>query len=167
MRRFTVLILAFSAILLALSGIVLFIAPSNRIAIDISWSFLFLGRNQWLSLHLTSALIVLVLTCIHLIVYNWKVFVSYLRPRGKKVLGMQPSLLYSLLLLGVIFLGSALLLPPFHFLQHTREAIKDHYRAEYGIERRQDNDKNQRYRRPQRSSREIVSEFIKHETRTP
>ncbi len=152
MRSFFSLFLTFTAILLALSGIVLFLSPPSRVASDISWTFLWLGREQWLSLHLCTAFVVLILTLIHLLVYNWRVFVSYLKTRDRKVLSLRPGLFYSLLATVVILLGSALLLPPFNMVPEAREGIKDYYRGESVDEPREEGEEERRRRGRERQS---------------
>lgn len=66
-----------------------------------------LEKGQWESIHMTSALVFLILASIHLLVYNWKVFAAYLKPRASRVLSMRPELLFSLLAAVILFIAAA------------------------------------------------------------
>lgn len=135
-RSFVSLLLTSSFIMLALSGIVLYVAPQCRVADIIEWRTLGLAKDQWASVHMTAAFVFLILAVIHLVVYNWKRFVAYLKPGRRRILALRPELLYSLLVAVVLLAGAALLLPPFNLLPDTHEAIQLHYRENSGIDER-------------------------------
>ncbi len=130
------LMLTFCFIALALSGIVLYMSPQCRVADLISWKLLGLEKGRWVSIHLTSALVFLVLALIHLLVYNWKVFVGYLKPKKKQSFLLRPELLCSLIAALILFVGAALNINPFGLLPDTRDAIQKHYREKSGIDER-------------------------------
>ncbi len=135
LRVFLTLILTFCFIVLALSGISLYAAPQCRVADEISWRMLGLAKEQWNSLHLTTALITLILIFVHLLVYNWQPIKNYFKPKALKVLGLRPELFFSLLVAAVLVLGSALFWPPFNLLPESHEAIEQYYRDQYEVER--------------------------------
>lgn len=137
-RAFVSLFLTFTFLALAISGICLYVAPQCRVAEEISWRMLGLAKDQWASIHLSSALAFLVLGLIHLLIYNWKVFTAYLKPRAKKILSMRPELLGALVVSLVLLVGAALIIPPFSLLPETHDAIQMHYREQSGIDDRDD-----------------------------
>jgi len=83
---------------------------------------------------MTSALVFLVLAGIHLLVYNWKVFVAYLKPKANRILFMRPELLFSLLVALILLIGAALIVPPFSLLPETHDAVQIYYREKSGID---------------------------------
>ena len=133
-RSFITLLLTFCFIMLALSGIFLYVAPQCRVAEEIGWRMLGLKKDQWASIHMTSALVFLILSIIHLLIYNWKTFVAYLKPRASRILSMRPELLFSLLAAVTLLIGAALIVPPFSILPDTHDAIQMHYREKSGID---------------------------------
>jgi len=133
-RSFITLLLTFCFIMLALSGICLYVAPQCRVAEEIGWRMLGLKKDQWASIHMTSALVFLILSIIHLLIYNWKTFVAYLKPRASRILSMRPELLFSLLAAVTLLIGAALIVPPFSILPDTHDAIQMHYREKSGID---------------------------------
>jgi hypothetical protein len=83
-KAFTTVTLAWSFILVSISGIALYIAPSARVTKALDWTFLFLEKGQWWELHLTSMYVVVIAAIVHLATFNWKVFMTYI---WKKVKG--------------------------------------------------------------------------------
>jgi len=137
-RRFVSLLLTFSFVMLAVSGICLYVAPQCRVAEEIGWRMLGLAKDRWESIHMTAALAFLILTLIHLLVYNWKTFVSYCKPKAARILSMAPELALSVVIAVLLLVGAALILPPFSFLPDVHDAIQSHYREKSGIDERGD-----------------------------
>ncbi len=133
-RIFVSLLLTFVFTILTLSGICLYVAPQCSVAEEIAWRMLGLEKGQWESIHMTSALVFLVLAGIHLLVYNWKVFVAYLKPKTSRILSMRSELLFSLLAAVILLIGAALIMPPFSILPDTNDAIQMHYREKSGFD---------------------------------
>ncbi|HYN38594.1 MAG TPA: DUF4405 domain-containing protein [Rhodospirillales bacterium] len=63
--------MALSAIILLISGVVLFIAPSGRIASATQWALLWLDKDGWVNLHNVFAILFVAGLIWHL-VFNWK-----------------------------------------------------------------------------------------------
>lgn len=137
-RGFVSLLLTLSFIMLALSGIILYTAPQCRVAEILSWRALGLVKGQWESLHMSAALVFLIVAVVHLIIYNWKRFVAYLKPGQTRRFALRPELFYSLIVAGMLLVGAALMWPPFHLLPDTHDAIQARYREESGIDDRDD-----------------------------
>lgn len=135
-RGFVSLLLSFCFLFLAISGIFLFVAPPCRVADEISWKVLGIAKEQWLSAHMTFALIFLIMAVIHLLVYNYRIFFGYMNSGKSRFLSMRPALLYALMLAVIIFAGAVLMLPPFNLLPGAHEAIQGHYRDQPGIDER-------------------------------
>ncbi len=127
-RSFVSLLMTFDFIALALSGICLYFSPQCSVAEKLGWKMLWLEKDQWSCIHMASAFLFLILAGFHLLIYNWKALISYMKPRAKRILSMRRELFYSLVAALVLFLGAALILPPFRFLSSFNDAIKMQYR---------------------------------------
>jgi len=70
----------FSFLALAVSGIVLYVAPPGRVANWSVWQLLLLSKAQWQAVHTIVALAFLVAAGFH-IYFNWKVLVAYVKSK--------------------------------------------------------------------------------------
>ena len=144
------MLMAFSFLGLAISGIIMYIAPPCSVADRIGWTVMALGKDQWASMHQASALFVLILSLIHLFVYNWKTFMCYLRDRRSKrqaqrafeesgteaaKFSMPKELILALLVAGIMYAGAITFIAPFGWLHEGSDAIKEHYRKEVPSDR--------------------------------
>jgi hypothetical protein len=77
-RAFVTLYVTLSFLLLAVSGIVLYLAPHGRVAHWTHWTFGGLNRQSWQALHTVLALLFVLAGAVHLY-FNWRVLWSYLR----------------------------------------------------------------------------------------
>lgn len=144
-RGFVSMLLAFTFLGLAVSGVIMYIAPPCSVAERIGWTVMALSKDQWASLHQVAALIILVLAIIHLFVFNWKSFMCYLRDhRSKRQVECEKEnnksggshfripreLVAALLVAGVIYAGALTFIAPFGWLHDGSETIREHYRQE-------------------------------------
>ena len=111
-KIFTSFMLFGAFLVLAVSGLVLFIAPPGRIANWTDWNVLGFSKAEWINFHLTFMFIFLITGILHLFYFNWKQFWAYIKtrtglgPRFKKELGLALALL-------IIFLvGTQAKIPP-------------------------------------------------------
>lgn len=148
-RGFVSLLMAFTFLGLAVSGVIMYMAPPCGIAGETGWTMLSLTKVQWVSLHQVTALIILVLAVIHLFVYNWKTFMCYFRNMKSKrrrqiekqqemelndskirIIRIPREVYLSLLAAVVLYAGALTLMPPFGWLHEGSEIIEDRYRKE-------------------------------------
>jgi hypothetical protein len=125
-RGCVVFILGMSAAVLILSGIVLFFAPSSKIAQSLGWGFLLLGRGDWINLHNAAAILFCAVMVWHLR-FNWKSLHSYVighRP-GRLPLRKELAAALGALLILVVLVGLAV--PPIS----TLGDISNYFRHEY------------------------------------
>ena len=78
----------FSFLALAVSGIVLYVAPPGRIANWSIWTLGALSKAQWQAVHTIVALLFIVAAGFHLY-FNWKVLMAYLRSKLAEGLRMK------------------------------------------------------------------------------
>jgi hypothetical protein len=123
-RAFTSVATAVSFLAVSLSGIVLFVTPTGRVAHWTGWTMLSLTKDQWGSLHIWFGLIFLVAGVCHT-AFNWRVLVAYFRSKARQASAFKPEWVLVLLILVLVSAGTLLELPPFASLIALNESIKD------------------------------------------
>jgi magnesium-transporting ATPase (P-type) len=101
-----------SFIIIASSGLVLYIAPQGRVAKWVNWQFLGLSKEMWQALHTNFTYTFLILSIFHIFALNWKVFLSYLKKKTGAGLPRKKELTVGVLLTAVVFLGTLFYIPP-------------------------------------------------------
>ena len=111
-RAFTALIVLWSFIIENVTGIVLYIVPPGRIAHWTNWKLWGFTKEQWGALHTIFGYLFLIFAVIH-IYYNWKAIMNYIKQKIKAGLRMRVELGISLVLIILVFVATAISLPPF------------------------------------------------------
>jgi hypothetical protein len=123
-KAFVSFYVAFSFLALAVSGIVLYIAPPGRIANWSVWQLLFLSKAQWQAMHTIVALMFLVAASFH-VYFNWKVLVAYLTSKLQAGIRMKRELAAAALAGSAILAVSTAGVPPFGTVMDVGEEIKN------------------------------------------
>ncbi|MDY0167890.1 MAG: DUF4405 domain-containing protein, partial [Thermoguttaceae bacterium] len=123
-KAFTSLFLAVTFVALSLSAIVLYVAPRCRVAEQMGWTVAGLEKDQWESIHINGGLFFILAGVLHLVL-NWPVFWSYIKNRQHAALNLRLELLASVVLGGLVLVGSALAWPPFRSVVELHDHIKD------------------------------------------
>ncbi len=129
-KRFISLTLFWSAIILFVSSIVLYIEPHGRVAFWANWHFLGLSKHAWDDLHVCVGTLFLLTAIVH-IFFNWSIIMAYL---NKKIRGTSPkvNIWSSLALTLFVAAGSYLNIPPMQQLLELSEKIKQMHAQHYG-----------------------------------
>jgi hypothetical protein len=114
----------FSFLALAVSGIVLYVAPPGRIANWSVWQLLLLSKAQWQAMHTIVALLFLVAAGFH-IYFNWKVLVAYVKSKLQTGIRMKRELAAASLAGAAILAVSIAGVPPFGTVMDVGEDIKN------------------------------------------
>jgi hypothetical protein len=114
----------FSFLALAVSGVVLYIAPPGRIANWSIWTLGALSKAQWQAVHTVVALLFLVAAGFHLY-FNWKVLMAYFRSRLAEGLRMKWELASASAAAVVILTVSIAGVPPFSTVMAFGEDVKN------------------------------------------
>jgi len=122
-RGWTTFVVTIAFIVDALSGIILYIAPSGRVAHWTNWTIWGLTKDQWAAVHTIFGYVLLLIIVMHLY-FNWKIFVNFLWSKAKKVVNLKWELALSFVVCLVIFFGSIWYIPPFS----TVMAIGEHFK---------------------------------------
>jgi hypothetical protein len=100
-RAFVSLLAAFSFAAISITGIILYLAPSGRLAGLRQWSVWSLSREQWIALHLSFSVVFMITAILHLWL-NRKPLLTYLKLQSKIAGGLRWELPIVLLLSGLI-----------------------------------------------------------------
>jgi hypothetical protein len=121
-------LIAASFVVLLATGLVLFVAPLGRIANWTAWNVLGLRKTDWAGLHITFSALFLVVTVFHL-VFNWRPLVSYFKDRLTRRPGFRPEWALAVLIVGGVFAGTRLAVPPFSTVLAWNEDLKQSWDA--------------------------------------
>ncbi len=113
-RAFVSTYSAWSALILLVSGIILYIAPAGRIAKWTHISLLGLEKDQWQAIHTVFSFLFIITIGFHLY-YNWRPFLSYIGLRGKikQFFFMRKELVATTLVTVIVFVLTLGQVPPF------------------------------------------------------
>jgi hypothetical protein len=123
-RAFTALVVLWSFIVENVTGIVLYIVPPGRIAHWTNWKLWGFTKDQWAALHTIFGYIFLIFAVIH-IYYNWKPIMNYLKQKIKYGLRVRKELAVSLIITILVFVATAVSIPPFSTVMDFGEKMKN------------------------------------------
>jgi len=123
-RAFTSVATAVSFLAVSLTGVVLFVTPTGRVAHWTGWTMLSLTKDQWSSLHIWFGLIFLAAGTCHT-AFNWRVLVGYFRSKARHAYAFKREWVLVPLILALVGAGTLFELPPFARLIALNEFIKD------------------------------------------
>ena len=124
-KSFVSFALAWSILILLVSGSVLFIAPPGRVANWTTWTLMGFTKANWQSVHTVFSYTFVILSIFHLFTLNWKVFWSYFV--SKRIAGMSrpKEFIFSIALISLIFVGTYFNLQPFKGVMAFGESTKE------------------------------------------
>lgn len=123
-RALTSVLMTLGFGILALSGVVLFLAPPGRVANWTNWTMLGLRKSDWGGLHIWFGTLFLVMTALH-VAFNWRPLVSYFRNRATRTIGFRKEWAVAAGLSVVIFAGTRAGIVPFSSLLAWNEDLKE------------------------------------------
>jgi hypothetical protein len=121
-RAFTSLYIVISFLIMAVSGLVLFLAPPGRIA---NWSnpaILGLIKSQWQAIHTVFTFLFIIATIFH-IYDNWRPLMAYLRSRVQKSFRIRREFFVAGILVTALFILTVGDVPPFSSLMQLSENL--------------------------------------------
>ena len=116
--------LLFAGIVVLVSGVVLYVSPPGRVGQITGWHLLGLDKEQWSAAHTLSCFMCAIFSVVHLLL-NWKILIRYLRNRANRTYQLRAELIVAALLTVVVFVGSAMALPPFSMVMDVGEAFTE------------------------------------------
>lgn len=125
-RSFASLMMFLGFLVMLVSGSILYISPRGRTANWSGWEMLGLGKEEWTSVHITAAFLLIVMAGLHL-VYNWNIFISYLKSKRSGGFRLRKELLASVAATAVCFFGTVWELPPFSNVVAFSSSMKNYW----------------------------------------
>jgi len=131
MKKIISLTLAFSFLVMSITGMMLYIVPKGKVAYWANWEMFGLTKSQYGGIHITSMILFLVVTIWH-IYYNWKPLMNYLKNSAKQITLFKKELLIALAL-NFFFVGGTLMgIQPFQSVLNINGDIKAYWQKQYG-----------------------------------
>lgn len=122
-RAFTSVLATVFFILMAFTGIILFVTPPGRVANWTGWRLIALTKHQWGGLHIWFGLMFIITSVFHLY-FNWKPLVSYFKDKVSRSFAMRAEWIIALIIPAIVFVGTLAEIKPFSSLLTLNEAIK-------------------------------------------
>ncbi|WP_293169647.1 DUF4405 domain-containing protein [Oceanithermus sp.] len=123
-RAFVALLLFGVTLWLLVSGLVLYVAPSGRVAKTVEWRFLWLDKDQWEALHTMTGFAFLALFYYH-VVYNWRSILAYMRRKAKQAVQIRREFVWASLITALMLVGSVYNLAPVRAVMDFGETMND------------------------------------------
>lgn len=120
------LLAAVSFVVMAVSGVVLYVSPQGRVAHWADWRVAGLDKEQWGAVHTTSSLLFVIAACVHLY-FNWRVFLHYIRVA--KRFNLKREMAAALLITTVVVAGTVWEVPPFSSIMAANARLKAYWEA--------------------------------------
>jgi len=111
-RKITSLVMLWSALALIYTGIMLYIAPSGRVANWAGWSLFGLNKGEYEDLHTTFMVLFMVGMGMHLY-YNWRPITLYLKNQARELVVLTKEMVIATLLSVAFVVGTLFSIPPF------------------------------------------------------
>lgn len=125
-RGLTSLAVTLSFLVMTVSGILLYVAPRGRDANWSGWTCFRLWREQWVSVHIVTSTLFILLGLVHLY-FNWRALWGYLHSRLHHGLYLWKELFIVVVIVGGLSVAAVIGLPPARQLVQGSEDIKDHW----------------------------------------
>ncbi|MHB2155920.1 DUF4405 domain-containing protein [Calditrichota bacterium GD2] len=127
-RAFVSLYITWSALILLVSGVILYIAPAGRIAKWTHISLLGLEKEEWQAIHTIFSFLFVIAAGFHLF-YNWKPFISYLKDKFKQAFALRKELYATTILTIAIFVLTLWNVPPFSTIMDIGEYFTESWES--------------------------------------
>jgi hypothetical protein len=123
LRAFASVFAGLSFMLMAVTGLVLFFAPSCRIARDTSWAVWGHDKEQWVAVHVWLSIAFVVASIIHVYI-NWTALTSYFKSKIHKQLALRTEWIVAVAICVALYVGSVRGVTPFSSLMAWKETFK-------------------------------------------
>lgn len=125
-KGLTSFVVFLSFVVMTVTGIVLYVTPMGRIAHWTHWTVLGLDKEEWAAAHITSSLLFMVASIIHLY-YNWTIFWCYFKMRFEKGFNLKREFAAAVVLCAVFTAGGIWEFWPIGYVVSWNEDIKDYW----------------------------------------
>jgi hypothetical protein len=122
-RAFVSVLAGFTFLAMAVTGLVMFFAPSCRIARDTSWTVGGYSKEQWTAVHVWFSIAFVIAAAFH-VYLNWAALTNYFKTRLHQGFAFRPEWVSALVICAVIGIGTVYEVAPFSSLTAWKEAFK-------------------------------------------
>ncbi|MBN2806529.1 MAG: DUF4405 domain-containing protein [Prolixibacteraceae bacterium] len=112
-RSFVSFGMFFSFLIMAVSGIVLYVAPPGRVFRWTNWHLLGIDLSQWQALHTLFSYLFIGFAISHIFSMNWKILFSYFTRKTREGLRRKRELIGASLVILLFVAGTLFNVPPF------------------------------------------------------
>ncbi|NTV99515.1 MAG: DUF4405 domain-containing protein [Chlorobiaceae bacterium] len=102
-----------SFFMLLISGVILYVGPSGRGPGAIVWLIIGLTKPEWQNQHIIFGFTFSLFALFHLLLINWRAFLSYLKSKTKEGLKSPAELLFIIVLSLIFGIGTYFKIQPF------------------------------------------------------
>ena len=120
-------------LIMAVTGVVLFIVPHGRIAYWTEWKLLCMTKEQWGDIHILSMFLFLTATGFH-VYFNWKPLIGYLKDRAKDGVKLKKELSLALMVSVFVVASGVWRFPPLSYVLDVNGTIKNAWIVEKDYE---------------------------------
>ena len=121
-RAFFSLYIVISFVVIAATGIVLYVTPPGRVANWSEWTFAGLTKAQWQAIHTIFTFVFVMAAGFH-VYFNWKILIAYLRNRFHTGIPRWRELALSSALVATLMAMTLGRVPPLSYVIDARETI--------------------------------------------
>jgi hypothetical protein len=115
-----------SFLLMAITGIVLYLVPQGRVAYWVDWKLLNLTKTDWGNIHIIAGLVFGLAGLFHLY-NNWRVFMNYLTRKVSSSFKYKKELSLASVLTLFLLAGSIYPVPPLNYILDFSEYLKQEW----------------------------------------
>jgi len=123
-RGLTSLVVTLAFLVLATTGVILYVSPQGRVANWTGWNVWGLSKEEWAAAHTTAALLFLVASGFH-IYFNWNTLVCYVVRRRR--LNLKREMIGAAAVVAAVFVGTVVGIPPLSGIADLNDRIKAHW----------------------------------------
>jgi len=129
-RSFVSFLLLFSIVWLLISGTILCISPSGRVAHWQHWTLFGFEKDQWQAQHIIFSYFFVIITIFHIFSLNWRNLWSYAKVKTKSGFRKKKEFLVATVLVFIAFFGTSFEVPPFSSFSELGETITHSWEEE-------------------------------------
>ncbi|MBU2512599.1 DUF4405 domain-containing protein [bacterium] len=111
-------------IVMAFTGLILFIVPAGRIAQWVNWTLFGLTKDQWTQIHVLFCIVFLIGGGFH-IYFNWKPLIRYFYSKAKQGVNLGKEIIISLVISVVLIIAAIAEISPFNYVFEFSTFLKD------------------------------------------
>jgi hypothetical protein len=123
-RGHTSLVVTLAFLVLATTGVILYVSPQGRVANWTGWNVWGLSKEEWAAAHTTAALLFLVASGFH-VYFNWSTLVRYI-VRQRKI-ALKREMIGAAAVVAAVFVGTVVGIPPLSGIADLNDRIKAHW----------------------------------------